>query len=66
LNPGRRGGKLATNRLNYGAATVQWLLKAAYPDFPCEICPVVLPNIPTSPCAKLKMSLENHLPDFVY
>jgi hypothetical protein len=26
LNPGRRGGKPATNRLSYGAASVKWLV----------------------------------------
>jgi hypothetical protein len=30
LNPGRRGGKLATNRLSYGAAFLPLFTKAGY------------------------------------
>jgi hypothetical protein len=44
---------------------------SAYPDFPCELCLVASPNIPSnsvarSPGAKLKMRLETYLHFLVF
>jgi hypothetical protein len=50
---------------------VQRIIKTAYPNFPCELCLVASPNIPSnsvarSPSAKLKMSIETYFPDLVF
>jgi hypothetical protein len=61
--------ELATHTIYW--ATVQRILNAASPDFPCVLCVVASTNIPSkrvvsSPSAKLKMRLETYLPDLVY
>jgi hypothetical protein len=37
-NPGRRGGKRATNRLSYGAALIGWLYISNYPNYGLRGC----------------------------
>jgi hypothetical protein len=41
LNPGRRGGKLATNRLSYGAAYPSGIFMSGYSTSTASLCHVI-------------------------